>query len=182
MRSHLSIAIAAFALAGCAGMVRTVAYHYPLPAATARVHLHDAGAAGPVLLEVRGNPFAEDVARPFAAAASHTVIGLGTTFTADRAAAAKPAYRLVVQFHPADRATIGDVCDPARPVAQSRQADRLTALVVFCHGTQPLLSVSQVAPAADRPDAPVIRSLAQQAVLQMFPPERLSEPDDYWPD
>ena len=63
MHRLAALVLAAFALAGCAGMVRTMTSEYPQTSAVARDNLQDAAAAGPVLLEVRDNPLSGDVAR-----------------------------------------------------------------------------------------------------------------------
>lgn len=178
-------ALVAFgSLAGCADMVRTVTYEYPQTTDVARGDLKDAAAAGPVLLEVRDNPFAGDVARPFAAAASETSVGFKVNFTTDRAQAAKPDFRLVVQFSPAPGITSVEVCDASRPVAKAAPGDGLTALVAFCNRSQPILSVATYAGKAEGPDAPVIKRIAEQAMMRMFIPsgQNRDSPGDFWPD
>ena len=67
MRLLIPALATAVLLSGCAGMVRTVVHEYPQTSAVARDLLQDAAAAGPVLLEVRDNPFSGDVARSLAA-------------------------------------------------------------------------------------------------------------------
>jgi hypothetical protein len=57
---------------GCTGnTVSTIVHPYPFTLTDARGALQDVGASGPVLLEVRSNPFPEDAAPPIAEAASH---------------------------------------------------------------------------------------------------------------
>jgi hypothetical protein len=183
MRRALPVlALFAGTLAGCSGLVQTVAYPFPRSGDAARSYLQDAGRDGPVLLEVRGNPFAADAAVPFAAAATGGVNGISVAFTADRAAARAPDYRIVVQFDPAESATVEQVCDAARPVAQRRAEGPLSALVAFCHRGDPVLYLTATAPRPDSPAAPVMRELAQQAMARMFMPDDTDRGQDWWPD
>jgi hypothetical protein len=158
------------ALSGCAGQVRTVTYGFPQTTSTARLYLQDAAAHGPVLLDVRDNPFREDVATPFALAASNSVIGIPVRFTTDPAQAARPEFRVVVQFNPGPVGA-GEACGPTRPRGSGPAAGELTALVAFCHQFQPVLALHAAAPPTDRADSPAIRELAQQSMLRMFAPE-----------
>lgn len=171
-------------LAGCADMVRTVTYEHPQSSEVARGDLKDAGATGQVLLVVRDNPFAGDVARSLAAAASETSIGFKTSFTTDRTQAAKPDFRVVVQFSPAPGVSSVEVCDPSRPVAKAASGDGLTALIAFCNRSQPILSVVAYAGKVEGPDSPVIKRMAEQAMIRMFIPSGQSRDGigDFWPD
>ncbi len=162
------------ALGGCADGVSIVSHHYPYSPSTASGYLRDAGAAGPVLLEVRDNPFAGDVAGPLAEAASRTSVGFLTRFTTVRSEAPRPEYRMVVQFDPNAGTTSAGVCDPTQPTGYRSATGRLNALVAFCHQSRPILSVMASAPRPDRPDSPIIRELAEQAMLRMF----IREPDN----
>jgi hypothetical protein len=183
MRRALPVLIVlAGTLAGCGGLVQTVTYAFPRSGDAARSYLQDAGRDGPVLLEVRGNPFAADAAVPFAAAATGGVPGLAIAFTADRAAAKAPDYRIVVQFDPAESVTVEQVCDPSRPVAQRRAEGQLAALVAFCHRRDPVLYLTATAPRPASPAAPVMRELAQQAMVRMFMPDETDRGQDWWPD
>jgi hypothetical protein len=183
---RLLAGIAVLALAassGCTGMTRTVSYQFPQTATAARVILQDAGAAGPVLIEARNSPFAGDVAAPLAAAASRTIPGLGTVFTADRAAAPRADHRLIFQFHPGDHVTANQVCGPTPLAAQPVSRDQLVTFVVFCQGPRPVLAAMQWAPMPQGIDSPVIRGMAEQAVLRMFVTDNdTNSPSDYWPD
>lgn len=171
-------------LAGCADMVRMVTYEYPQSTDVARGTLMDAAASGPVLLEVRDNPFAGDVARSFAVAASETSVGFTANFTTDRARAARPDFRLVVQFFPAPGVSSAEVCDSSRPVARTAPGDNLAVLIAFCNRSQPILSVVAHAGRVDGPDSPVIKRMAEQAMMRMFIPSGHSRDNagDLWPD
>lgn len=169
MKPFLAVSILALGvLGGCADGVSTVTHDYPYPPSTASGYLRDAGAAGPVLLEVRDSPFPGDVAAPLADAASRTSVGFLTRFTTVRSEAAKPDYRMVVQFDPDVGTTSAGVCDPAQPAGHRSSTGRLSALVAFCHQSRPILSVMAAGPRPDRPDSPILRDLAQQAMLRMF--------------
>ena len=52
----MAAALAMLGLSACSD-VRTVNYGYPYAPGTARSYLAWAGASGPVLVELRGNPF-----------------------------------------------------------------------------------------------------------------------------
>jgi hypothetical protein len=181
---HAVVLLVPILLGGCAGMMRTITSEYPETITTARGTLQEAAAAGPVLLEVRDNPYSADVARTLAEAASATSIGFKVRFTSDRAQAANPAVRLVVQFSPAPGVDSTAVCDASRPVARAETADRLTALVTFCDRVRPILSMAASGAKPDRADAPVIRTLAEQAMLRMFVSSGANQesPSDFWPD
>lgn len=176
--------LAPVALGGCAGMLQTMTSEYPQTVSTARGNLQEAAAAGPVLLEVRDNPFSADVARTLAEAASATSVGFRVRFTPSRAEAANPRTRVVVQFSPAPGIDSALVCDASRPVARAEDPGRLTALVVFCDGARPILSMTAAGIRPDRADAPVIRTLAEQAMLRMFIGSGADQEGqgDYWPD
>ncbi len=161
------------ALGGCADEISTVTHAYPHSPTVANGYLRDAGATGPVLFEVRDNPFTGDVAAPMAEAASRTSVGFVTRFTPLRSEAARPEYKMVVQFDPAPGFTSAAVCSPEQSARQRSSDARLTALVAFCHLDRPILSLAATAPRPDRPDSPILRDLAQQAMLRMF----VREPD-----
>lgn len=165
--------LAVGALGGCADSVSLVTHAYPYAPTVANGYLRDAGSAGPVLLEVRDDFFAGGAARTLAEAASRTSVGFLTRFTTIRAEAARPEYRMVVQFDPATGTTSAAVCDPEQPVGHGPPTGRLTALVAFCHLGRPVLSVTAAAPRPDRADSPILQELAQQAMLRMF----IREPD-----
>ena len=182
MRLLIPALATAALLSGCSGMVRTVLHEYPQTSAVARDLLQDAAAAGPVLLEVRDNPFSGDVARSLAAAASATSVGFTARFTTDRAQAGRSDFRLVVQFSPAPGVSAAEVCDSSRPVAKT-PTEGLTAMVAFCKQAQPILATAAVAPKADGPDAPVVRQIAEEAMLRMFIPSGSRDtPGDFWPN
>jgi hypothetical protein len=185
MLRHAPAALIALALlGGCAGALQTMTSEYPQTVNTARGHLQGAAAAGPVLLEVRDNPFSADVARALAGAASATSVGMRVRFTSDRGQAANPDTRLVVQFSPAPGTDAATVCDSSRPVPKVDVAGRLTALVAFCDRAQPILSMAASGARPESGDAPVIRNLAEQAMLRMFVSSGANResPSDYWPD
>ncbi|MBM3546719.1 MAG: hypothetical protein FJX54_07190 [Alphaproteobacteria bacterium] len=176
--------LGSLALGGCAGALQTMTNEYPQTVNTARGSLQNAAAAGPVLLEVRDNPFSADVARTLAEAASATSIGMKVRFTLDRAQAANPGVRLVVQFSPAPGTSSAAVCDASRPVSKVDVAGRMTALVAFCDRAQPILSMAASGARPESGDAPVIRNLAEQAMLRMFVSsgDSRESPSDFWPD
>lgn len=182
--STLACLLALTSLAGCAGMVRVVTYEYPQSTETARANLQEAAAAGPVLLEVRDNPFTGDVARSFAAAASETSVGFRATFTTDRNRAARPDFRLVVQFSPAPGVTSVEVCDSTRTGTAAARGEGVDALVAFCNRSQPILSVATYAGRAEGAESPVIKQMAEQAMMRMFIPSGSGRdsPGDLWPD
>jgi hypothetical protein len=176
--------VALVAVAGCADTVRTVVHANPQSAAVARLPLQEASAAGPVLLEVRDDPFAGEAGRALSAAASGTSVGFRARFTTERAQAAMPEFRVVVQFDPAEGVGGSEVCDPAARVLRSGQPDRMSTVVAFCHRTQPLLAVATYSARPERADTPIVRAIAEQAMLRMFVPagDDRQGPDDFWPE
>jgi hypothetical protein len=170
MRRVLAPALVSLAaLSACTGgTVSTMTYPSPFTLTSARGALQDAGSFGPVLLQVRGNPFPEDVAQPIAETASRTSVGFLTRFTTDPVMAARPDYRVVVQFDPDPRLPAAVVCDPRLPTFQTPTPGELTALVVFCRETMPMLALTARAPRPEHADSPVVRDIAQQAMLRMF--------------
>lgn len=174
MRASFLVSILAFGtLGGCANGVSTVSDVSPHPPSVARGILQDAAAFGPVLLEVRDDPFAGRGAASFADAASRTSVGFLTQFTLDSAAAAKPDVRLIVQFDPAEGVSGFNSCDPVRPGGPRAVGGPIRAILVLCKAFQPIHSIAAAAPRPDRADAPVIRDLAEQSMLRMFTREPL---------
>lgn len=176
MRSSLLSVLAVLSVAGCAeDGVRTVSYPHPQTSSVARLYLQEAAARGPVLLEVRDNPFARDVARPMAEAASRTSVGFLAPFTADRGAAGPTDYRVVVQFDPAPGTPSAAVCDRDRAVGRAADPRQVTALVAFCHRNGPVLSLVAWGPRPDSADSLTIRRMTEQAMIRMFTPEPLDK-------
>jgi hypothetical protein len=165
--SSFASILALGALFGCANSVSTVSDAAPHPPSAARGILQDAAAVGPVLLEVRDDPFAGRGATSFAEAASRTSVGFPARFTLDPAAAAKPDIRLIVQFDPADGVSGFNACDPVRPDGP-RAGGPLRAIVVLCKDFRPIRAIAAAAPRPDRADAPAIRDLAEQSMLRLF--------------
>lgn len=81
---------------------------------------------------------------------------------------------MVVQFDPKTGTSSTGVCDPTQPDGHRSATGRLNALVAFCHQSRPILAVTASAPRPDQADSPIIRELAEQAMLRMF----IREPGD----
>ncbi|CAA7623367.1 hypothetical protein [Magnetospirillum sp. UT-4] len=129
-----------------------------------------ASASGPMLVEVRGDPFGlgrEDLAAAAAQAMTNQIIGRALAFTADRDAAPKPQYRVVLAFGPAPDASPDQLCDGS--VATARESgEKITVLAVFCDRGQRLASVTgwvaRVEGVADKR----FRQLLGQMVRELF--------------
>src|SRR5437870_4245329 len=94
-------ALSALIVASCAAgwTLRTMTYG-PHEAGTARLFAAWAGSGGPILVELRNNPYPnppQQVAQIIAEAASGYVL-VGVTFTANRSAAWHPDWRVVYAY------------------------------------------------------------------------------------
>src|SRR4051812_49749795 len=93
-------ALSALILVSCAagGKVRTVNYGYPYPPYTARSFAAWAGSGGPLLVELRNNPYPDppqQVAQIIADAATNSYALPGVRFTANPNEAWHPDWRVV---------------------------------------------------------------------------------------
>lgn len=135
-----------------------------------------AASDGPVLVEVGGNPFAldEDALADSIAASMQT----GFTepfikFTADRAAAAHPEYRMIWTLNPAPGYDMNTVCE-RQPAAAPLIGRRLEMRVAFCQAGRLLAAVHGWMPAADAgPDNADWRDLIAQMARQLVSAEGL---------
>jgi hypothetical protein len=167
------VLIAALGLASCSG-VRTINYGQPYQPTAARSFLAWAGSAGPVPLEIAGNPFPQpdrEVAAAIAEAASGFVPGMSTRFTAEAGEAAHPDWRVVYAFNVAAASSSASICEHRQPVPSVVAKDTLTALVVFCNEAKPIISAGVWSPPVKGPGTPEFQSLARYAIVDLFPPE-----------
>lgn len=161
------------ALAGCTDMPRFV-YGTASSSDIVRGYLQGAGAAGPVLIEVRGRDAA--FAPAIAAAASGEVMGANVRFTADRARAPQPDYRVAFQFDPAPTATDAAVC--AGTAASAPPAAGQTRYkAVFCHKDRQFAAVEVWGPGLTGAADPGLAPLVRQTMLELFPLRDPNSPD-----
>jgi hypothetical protein len=166
-----TLALAAIVLAACNG-VRVVNYGQPFQPASANYFLGWAGAAGPVLVEVRDSPFADSdlaVAAAIAEATSGALIVAPVRFTARSTEASHPAWRVVYDFDIAPSTAAAAVCDASRPTPRGNAGEGLSALVVFCNDTKPIMSAGAWSPPIAGVATPEFRSFAYHSMQGLFP-------------
>jgi hypothetical protein len=171
----VSAALVALVLAACTD-VRSVNSGYPYQSSTARSYLAWAAAAGPVLLELRGNPFqATDQAAAAALAedASGSVHGIPVRFTAKAGEAAHPDWRVVYAFNTGAATAYSAVCGAKGAAEPTQSGKEMTALLVFCNEAKPIIAASVWAKPVAGPGAEGFRALAQHSMRDLFPPESM---------
>lgn len=174
LKRLISLGSAAMAalVSGCGDGPATVGGTWRSPAAWSS--LIYATSAGPMLIEVHGDPFGEPPAQfraRVAEAMTNQIIGRPTAFTDDPQAAPQPRYRVVLAFNAPDSADARQLCEG--PVATTPQpgaqpGQRVTVLGGFCDGTTLLASVKGWVAKVDGSDDRRFRQLLGQAVRDLF--------------
>jgi hypothetical protein len=181
----LAAALVTAGLSACSD-VRTLNYGAPYQPATARSYLAWAGAAGPVLVELRGNPFQgsdQAVAGAIADEVTGSVAGLPVRFTANPAEAAHPDWRVVYDFSAEPSKASATVCAEAGPTRPARNGGQVTALLVFCNEAKPIIAAALWAKPVAGPGAEGFRELAQHGMRDLFVPESMgADPAVDYPD
>ncbi len=125
---------------------------------------------GPMLVEVHGMPFAVDPARfreQVAEAMSDKIIGRVTRFTADREAAPRPQYRVVLAFNAPDDLDMARLCGGDPPVAADPR-ETITVQAAFCDGKALMASLRGRLARAAGPDDRRFRQLMAQVARELF--------------
>jgi hypothetical protein len=129
-----------------------------------------ASSAGPMLVEVLGQPFpglaADSLSGQIAEAMTGQLIGRPITFTAARDLAARPQYRVVLAFNAADTTDPRAVC--AGKVAPGPAAEKITIIASFCDDGQMLASVKGWIARVDGPADSRFRRLIGQITRELF--------------
>ncbi|MBI1776169.1 MAG: hypothetical protein HYR63_12555 [Proteobacteria bacterium] len=167
------LGLVAVGLLSCTGL-RTINYGQPYQPTSARSFLGWAASAGPVLLEVRDNPFPVPppvVASTIATAAFGVIPGIPARFTADPAEAGRPEWRVVYDFNVAPSTSSAQICDPNVPARRVATTDQLTALVVFCNETRPIIAAGAWSAPIPGSESPLFRQFARHSMATLFEPQ-----------
>jgi hypothetical protein len=179
MSSLLRAAVFAFSalvLISCAagGKVRTVGYRYPYDPSTARNFAQWAGSGGPILVELRNNPFPnppEQVAPIIAEAASNAAVLPGDRFTANPNEAWHPDWRVVFAFNVPQALQLAPICDPRLPLPATQSGGDWYAAVVFCNEWRPITAAGAWSVPIPDPNSKDFRDFVGQAIYAMLPRE-----------
>lgn len=168
----LSLGAAALAALGaaCEDGPATVAGTWRSPAAWSS--LVYATTAGPLLLEVHGDPFrlpAAEFRRAVAEAMSGQTPSRPFSLTARPEDAPRPGFRVVVAFNPAPDLDPRKLCGGTIATATAG-GDKVTLVAVFCEGDTLLASASGGVARVAGPDDRRFRQLLGQTVRELFGP------------
>lgn len=164
----LGAAALAALTSGCGDGPATVAGTWRSPAAWSSMIY--ATSAGPMLVEVHGDPFGQSAAAfraAIATAMTNQLIGRATAFTSDPQQAPQPRYRVVLAFNPPADADAHHLCEGRIATAATPQ-ERLTVLGAFCDGSTLLASVSGWVAKVDGSDDRRFRQLIGQLTRDLF--------------
>lgn len=170
LRRLLSLGAAALAAvtSACDDGPATVAGTWRSPATWSTMVY--ASSAGPLLVEVHGDPFGAPPAEfraQIAEAMTNQVIGRPLAVTPDRAAAPHPQYRIVLAFNPPDNADAGQLCEGGIATAAAPR-ERITVLAAFCDQGRLLASVRGWVAKVDGPADTRFRRLLGQVTRELF--------------
>jgi hypothetical protein len=168
----LSLGAAALAALGaaCEEGPATVAGTWRSPATWSS--LVYATTAGPLLLELHGEPFGPGLPgfrRSVAEAMSRQTPGRQFSFTTSPEAAPRPGFRVVVAFNPPPDLDPKKLC-AGQVATAAASGDRITLLAAFCEGDTMMASVSGWVERATSPDDRRFRQLLGQTVRDLFGP------------
>lgn len=170
LKRLLSLGAAALAAvtSACEDGPATVAGTWRSPATwSTMVH---ASATGPLLVQVHGDPFRRPPAEfraAVAAAMTDQIIGRRLAVTAERDAAPKPEFRIVLAFNPPENADAAQLCAGGVPVA-AEPRERITVLAAFCEHDRLLASVRGWVAKVDGPEDKRFRRLMGQVTRELF--------------
>jgi hypothetical protein len=170
LRTLLAL-IGALALASCgAGSgIRLIPYGTTPPYAVA-MYAAWAGSGGPMLIELRGNPYPDSpdrVAQIMAEAATSNYVLASVAFTSDPKLAWRPDWRVVYAF---GSTALGQeqVCEAGGPPSPAPPGPDWYALVVFCNGRTAINSIGASSPSVPGPDTPQFRAYAVVTLRGLF--------------
>lgn len=130
----------------------------------------------PLPVVVQGDPFTTADSRleeHVVEVMTETVTWTATPgFTADPAAAASRALRVVITFNGRESLNGDDQCSGRSRGGGPLADDRVRVDATFCNGATTLVRVSGHAGDAERPDGERFRELIRQVTLDMFTPEQ----------
>jgi hypothetical protein len=129
-----------------------------------------ASSAGPLLVEIHGDPFRLPPAEfraQVAAAMTNQVMGRPMALTADAQAAPHPQFRVVLAFNPPDNADASQLCE-GRVATATEGREKITVLAAFCDRDRPLASVRGWVAKVDGPTDKRFRRLLGQLMRELF--------------
>jgi hypothetical protein len=162
--------LALLTLAACAQpatVQRSAVFERPL----AQRGLDYAGARGPVLLTVVGDPFAQGLADrdTLALAALRRALGgTGIELTTDPTVADRPDFRLVLLLAPEEARAADATCAEPAAVPTRTAGEEILVRAIFCDGTEALGVAEGTGVVAGADDAAYTR-LMRQTVQALFP-------------
>ncbi|SDG41864.1 hypothetical protein [Roseospirillum parvum] len=133
-------------------------------------YLVDAVKDGPLWVDVAGNPFAvadADAARAMAEAVERGMTALKITTTTDRAAAARPMYRLKVVLNPGPSANFRKLCQEMAPAGPPPEG-KLEILMGFCVEDEVRGAARGSLPTTDNPRAEPLVQLIGRMTRQVL--------------
>ncbi len=169
--AHLALALAAAALAACAGQPvishgHVVEYYEPQM-------LGYPASKGGMYTEVTGNPFQAEKAaldRQVTEAFEVAHFGPKLAFFTEKPTDYSPAYRTVVLFNPAPNANAERLCSsPDRPQAPHATGE-VGVMAALCSSESRLTSASGYVTGAKGPDDPAVGGLLRDLGFSLFPP------------
>jgi hypothetical protein len=156
-------------LTGCQTVTQNLSHASP----EARMQvLTFAAARGPVLMRAVNAPFPEgddQVSTVTAEHATGSVPGRDVRFTADKYAAAKPNYYVVLAFDPPPGADSNDLCQVAtRPLPYGRRPGEQWIQAAFCASGSELGGVTLRMPAPKGLGDPAYKAAVEAVVFNLF--------------
>jgi hypothetical protein len=167
--SAVAIFSAGLILAGC---VTATSTGTGVDAEGRRAFLRYAGGEGPVYLAAINAPtnLGAGVGARAAAAATDSVIGIGVEFTADRAQASRPNYRIITLFDPEVSLSANQVCTAdTRPMVAARYQDRTNLFMAFCARGEALAGAKVRGSKVVSADDPELTRMVRAGMVEMFP-------------
>lgn len=171
--------VGGLSLAGCAGVGSVVPGSADMT--DVRSELVYAASDRDLRTEIVGNPFHSDQATVNAAVTSAmngAIQFVRTNFTTTPNKTARPDYRMLVVFNPADNPLSSLLCSHG-PFQTRPATGNMQVMVAFCRDSGTLSSATGWISGVTDPNAPAFRSLIMDATRTTFPAQ--NENDRCWP-
>jgi hypothetical protein len=127
-----------------------------------------ASSQGPMLVDVRGQPFGGNIAPKVAAMMSGQVPQHPFDFTTDPTRAPHPDKRVVVAFNPAPSVSEYDLCANRDSALADGGAGHIAVRAAFCDHAQPLSATRGWVDNVSGPDDPRLAALLGEVTRQLF--------------
>jgi hypothetical protein len=128
--------------------------------------------AGPLWLDVRGNPYnvtQQQLDTALADDMSGGIWGIPTQFVTTRDPMSRSPYKVVWMFDPPNYATGDFLCGGGKTVQQTSSGGSTKVFAVLCRGDVPI-SYVYAGFASDGPGDPAFRTAVQYIEVQLLPP------------